>query len=160
MSKPNLFGKRAVVPLLLAVTLLCACIGRKTLFHTYQSLPSAGWLRGDTLSFDIDVSDSLTFYHLSVGIRHQENYPYQNFPLSVSWVAPDNTLLSSKTLLITLSDSLGNWVGKGLGNLYQTSISAGELPVHAPGRYQVRISSHLPDNLLPGISDIGIQIER
>ena len=44
--------------LLFVASLLSAC-DKQTVYHSFQSLPTEGWLREDTLSFDVKVTDSL-----------------------------------------------------------------------------------------------------
>ena len=68
--------------LLFVASLLSAC-DKQTVYHSFQSLPTEGWLREDTLSFDVKVTDSLTYYKLSLEVRNRSNYPYQNLPLSI-----------------------------------------------------------------------------
>lgn len=43
--------------LLFVASLLSAC-DKQTVYHSFQSLPTEGWLREDTLSFDVKVTDS------------------------------------------------------------------------------------------------------
>lgn len=52
--------------LLFVASLLSAC-DKQTVYHSFQSLPTEGWLREDTLSFDVKVTDSLTYYKLIFG---------------------------------------------------------------------------------------------
>ena len=47
--------------LLFVASLLSAC-DKQTVYNYFQSLPTEGWLREDTLSFDVKVTDSLTYY--------------------------------------------------------------------------------------------------
>ena len=61
--------------LLFVASLLSAC-DKQTVYHSFQSLPTEGWLREDTLSFDVKVTDSLTYYKLSLEVRNRSNYPY------------------------------------------------------------------------------------
>lgn len=58
--------------LLFVASLLSAC-DKQTVYHSFQSLPTEGWLREDTLSFDVKVTDSLTYYKLSLEVRNRSN---------------------------------------------------------------------------------------
>ena len=39
---------------------------------------------------DVKVTDSLTYYKLSLEVRNRSNYPYQNLPLSICYTTADS----------------------------------------------------------------------
>ena len=137
--------------LLFVASLLSAC-DKQTVYHSFQSLPTEGWLREDTLSFDVKVTDSLTYYKLSLEVRNRSNYPYQNLPLSICYTTADSIPSPTDTIQLILADKEGIWKGDGWGGLYQT---AGK-----PGTYLFKVAYTLPDERLQGINDIGIKLKR
>ncbi|WP_418698128.1 gliding motility lipoprotein GldH [Bacteroides sp.] len=145
--------------LLFVASALGAC-DKQTVYHAFQSLPTEGWQRKDTLCFSAEISDSLTYYKLSVEIRNRNNYPYQNISLSVSCDAPDAQSLLADTLQFTLADKEGIWKGDGWGGLYQSSFPAGSVRIGKPGIYLFKIAYTLPDEILHGVNDIGIKLAR
>ena len=145
--------------LLFVAGALSAC-DKQTVYHTFQSLPTEGWQREDTLFFKVDIPDSLTYYKLSVEVRNRNNYPYQNIDLSVSYDNPDGHLLPADTLQLILADKEGIWKGDGWGGLYQTAISAGSIRIGKPGTYRFKIAYTFPDESLQGINDIGLKLKR
>ena len=145
--------------LLFAASLLSAC-DKQTVYHSFQSLPTKGWLRKDTLSFDVEVTDSLTYYKLSLEVRNRNNYPYQNLPLSISYTDGDSIPSATDTIQLILADKEGIWKGDGWGGLYQTATSAGSIRIKSPGTYRFKVAYTLPDESLQGINDIGIKLER
>lgn len=145
--------------LLFIVSAICAC-DKQTVYHTFQSVPGDGWLRQDTLCFEVAVPDSQTYYKLSVEIRNRSNYPYQNLNLSVSYDNPDSIRISADTLNAVLTTKEGIWTGDGWGGLYQSAISAGSIKIGKAGNYLFKIAYTLPDEKLRGINDVGIKLER
>lgn len=138
--------------------LLTAC-DRQVLYHSYLALPSGEWARQDTLSFPIELTDSLLDCDISVEVRHRNNYPYRNLPLVLSCLSPDSVVLLSDTLSFELADENGTWHGHGIGSLYQLEKEAScRLQTNRPGRYIVRLTSLLPDTLLAGLNDFGIEL--
>lgn len=147
--------------IILTVTGLFMACGGDSLYHSYRSIPTSGWSRQDTIVFHVHMADSFTDVRLLLGIRNRTNYPYQNLVLSVSGHAPDTTLCySSDSLRLVLTDTDGNWTGKGLGELLQTEHEIGYFHIGRPGIYTFCIIPLLPDSLLPGINDIGLRMER
>lgn len=147
------------VILLFVASLWSAC-DKQTVYHTYQSLPTAGWHRNDTLHFDAEVSDSLTYYKLYLEVRNRNNYPYQNLNLSIDCITPDTLSLPTDTLQLILADKEGIWRGDGWGGLYQTAFPAGSIRIGRPGTYRFKVAYTLPDEILQGVNDIGIKLER
>ena len=145
--------------LLFVASALIAC-DKQTVYHSFQSIPAEGWLQKDTLSFNVEVPDSFTYYKLSVEIRNRNDYPYQNLTLSISCHTPDSTALPTDTLQITLANKEGKWKGTGWGSLYQSEFPIGSIQIGKPGIYQFKIAYAFPDKVLSGINDIGIKLKR
>ena len=154
-NKANVKG----IILLFVASLLSAC-DKQTVYHSFQSLPTEGWLREDTLSFDVKVTDSLTYYKLSLEVRNRSNYPYQNLPLSICYTTADSIPSPTDTIQLILADKEGIWKGDGWGGLYQTAVSAGSVRIGKPGTYLFKVAYTLPDERLQGINDIGIKLKR
>ena len=57
-----------------------------TVYHTYQNLSSNGWNKQDTLEYTLPSQLAGHTYELEVGLRHTENYPYQDIWLEVLYV--------------------------------------------------------------------------
>lgn len=147
------------IVLLFVASLLNAC-DKQTAYHSFRPLPSEGWLREDTLFFDVKVTDSLTYYKLSLEVRNRSDYPYQNLPLSICYTTEHALPLPADTLQLILADKEGIWKGDGWGGLYQAAFPAGSIRIGKPGTYRFKVAYVLPDESLRGINDIGIKLER
>lgn len=157
--KNSKFCLKGIILLFVASTLV-AC-DEQTIYHSFQSLPAEGWQKKDTLSFNVEVPDSFTYYKLSVEIRNRNNYPYQNINLSISYIAPtDTNSLPADTVQLTLADKKGKWKGTGWGSLYQSEFPVGGVQISKSGNYQFKIAYTFPDKVISGINDIGIKLKR
>lgn len=145
--------------LLFVTSTLIAC-DKQTVYHSFQSIPTEGWQRKDTLFFNVDVPDSFTYYKLSVEVRNRNDYPYQNINLSISCNDSAANPLPADTLQLILANKDGRWKGTGWGSLYQLEFSAGGVQISKPGSYHFKIAHTLPDEVLRGINDIGIKLKR
>ena len=145
--------------LLFIVGALGAC-DKQTVYHAFRSVPQEGWKRQDTLFFDVAVPDSQTYYKLTVEIRNRNTYPYQNINLSVGYEDPESKRVQVDTLKAVLASKEGIWKGDGWGGLYQSAFSAGSIKIGRSGNYLFKIAYTLPDDILPGINDVGIKLRR
>lgn len=146
--------------ILLFAASLCMACDKQTVYHTFQSLPTEGWQRKDTLFFNVTIPDSATLYNISVEIRNRNNYPYQNLPLLIYYDSPEAQNIKRDTLEMELADSDGIWLGDGWGGLYQSTLHAGLIHIGKAGEYRFKIMHLLPDEVLPGINDVGIKLKR
>lgn len=157
----NLFKNRSSylkgILILFVVSVWSAC-DKQIVYHAFQPLPTQGWQREDTLFFRVEVPDSLTYYKFSVEIRNNNNYPYQNLPLSICYSSPDAIALPADTLQLTLANPEGIWKGDGIGGLYQSAFPAGSIRIGRPGIYLFKVIYTLPDESLQGINDIGLKL--
>ena len=132
----------------------------QTVYHSFQSLPTEGWQRNDTVFFNVSVADSATLYNVSVEVRNRNNYPYQNLPLLIYYDSPEALNIKRDTLELRLADNAGIWLGDGWGGLYQSTLPAGFVRIGKAGEYRFKIIHLLPDEVLPGINDVGIKLKR
>ena len=145
--------------LLFIASFYTAC-DEQTVYHSFQSLPTEGWQRNDTLFFNVSVADSATLYNVSVEVRNRNNYPYQNLPLLIYYDSPEVPNIKRDTLELRLADNAGIWLGDGWGGLYQSTLPAGFIRIGKAGEYRFKIIHLLPDEVLPGINDVGIKLKR
>lgn len=152
----------------LRVSILCivaAVLGMScqtdTVYHSYRSIPLEGWKKSDTLYFAFTVTDSLKPYRVTVEIRNEEAYPYRELYLFLHrFNTKDSTLFVTDTLRCVLADQAGKWKGTGLGAVYQSVHAYADLPILYTGDYKIGITQGMKDEILPGINDIGINVEK
>ncbi|MDR0895609.1 MAG: gliding motility lipoprotein GldH [Prevotellaceae bacterium] len=143
-----------------SMLVLTAC-GKHTVYHTFHTLPSGGWMRNDTLHFNVDISDSVaTTCRLTVAVRNHSNYPYCNLPLLIRCTDPHGQTVYVDTIQIQLANQEGIWLGNGWGGLYEKVTPAGILHTAGSGVYFMTVASLLPDEVLPGIRDVGIMLQK
>lgn len=146
--------------LLLFIASMVGACDEHTVYHVFRSVPQEGWEREDTLCFEVSVPDSLACYKLSVEIRNRNSYPYQNIGLSVSYDGGELWKRPADSLEIILADERGIWTGNGWGCLYQQASVVGEIMMEKANQYLFKVAYTLPDEMLPGINDVGIKLER
>lgn len=145
--------------LLLTAWLASACM-EHTVYHSYQSIPTKGWGKGDTLVFRIAIPDSLKTLKLFAEVRNNNKYAYQNLYLVVGSNLQDSTVFETDTLELTLADKDGKWTGSGWGSLFQSVLPIGTAVIRHPGNYTFKVSQGMKDEQLIGISDIGIKVMK
>lgn len=145
---------------LLGLCLAAAC-NDSTVYHSYQALPTQGWAKGDTLSFRIPITDTIpTTLRLFAEIRNKSDYPYRNLHLVISQNLEDSTKWKADTLAINIADSTGRWLGSGWGSIYQSVVFVRSIRPSHPSNYTIKMIHAMKDEVLVGINDAGIRIEK
>lgn len=141
--------------------MLCAC-SPGVAYHTFHPVPPTGWKQGDTLRYSFGLPDSTGTYALTVELRHHQDFPYQDLPVGVQVSTLADSVWRQDTLLVPIADGQGNWKGVGGGGLYTTASPSG-IVLSATGwkdSLKVSLWPALPDSLLPGVSDVGVCVQR
>ena len=131
---------------LLSLFLTLAC-QKDICYHSYQPINSMGWHRNDTIIFSLDSIITENNYELQLGVRHKDSYPYRDLWLTIN----------QDTFHIYLADSIGHWIGSGIGELrhFTTFIP---FTFHEDSTKELRIVHIMQDNPLIGIKKIGLSI--
>jgi gliding motility-associated lipoprotein GldH len=146
--------------LILVLVLGIASCDRKRVFESYYELDQKGWNKDSVVVFKVNLTDTIRNNNLYVNIRNKGNYPYSNLWLFLSVASPDGKIITD-TVEFTLAEPSGKWKGSGIGGLHDNQILY-KSSVFFPhkGNYTFKIKQGMRDNVLQGIRDIGIRIEK
>lgn len=156
MTGLTLTLKKAI--LLPAVILLAAACHAPEGYHAFQTLPTKGWKRGDTLFFSIPRQTQTRHYHSTVEIRHRGDYPYCSLWLLIGHNTDDSLTFRTDTIECMLVDKHGHFNGAGINDLYQKSFPLPDITLHEGSTPTFKITPFMKDRLLKGISDVGIRL--
>jgi gliding motility-associated lipoprotein GldH len=137
-----------------------ASCDRKRVFESYKELDKKGWNKDSVVVFNVPLKDTLKNHNLFVNIRNKGTYPYSNIYLFMSIGSPDGSVRTD-TVEFTLAEPSGRWKGSGIGGLHDNQILY-KNSVYFPhkGIYKFQIKQGMRDNVLQGIRDVGIRIEK
>ena len=145
---------------MLLASALCSACQEQIIYYSFQSIPLEGWLKSDTVYFEVEVADSQTQVCLSLDIRHRNTYPFQNILLQLSQESPEGKVRYTDTLNLRLANPQGMWTGKGWGGLYQSPFRLHNMMIEKAGTYRFRVYQVMPTDTLPGLNDIGLRLEK
>ncbi|KAA6352220.1 hypothetical protein EZS27_000402 [termite gut metagenome] len=152
--------KNSICFFVVTLVMTAACTNN-VIYHSVQDVPRKGWSKNNAFFSNVQITDSiLTPYHLYVQIRYHNDYPYQNLLLFVSHNLQDSSVIVTDTIKCTLTDKYERWTERGWGSLFQKTLNKKDFTVHYPGTRTIKIFHGMQDEILTGINDIGIWIER
>ena len=135
---------------------------RKIVVEDYQALRHSEWHQDSLLVFEMNIPDSKKVYDLSFNVRNEGHYPYSNLWVFVTITPPSGKSLTD-TLELTLAKPSGEWMGSGLGDLYDQKYPY-KKTVFFPeiGKYTINVRQGMrtQTGILKGIHDFGISLEK
>ena len=137
---------------------LTACT-TDTLLHHYESLPAEGWERRDTVCFDVPQQTEDFSGTLTIGLRTSANICFQDIVLAVEQVDDNADTYRCDTVRYPLTDADGNALTGGI-NIHQYETQQLPILLRKGKSTTVRIHHLMRHELIPGITKIGIKIEK
>ena len=127
------------------------------MYYQYQSFQKASWHKDSIARFEVLVSDTLSTFDIDVKIRNNNSYQFENLWLFVDFTLPSGESRRD-TLECILADHFGKWEGKGF-SLYDLEKSyKSNVRYPQSGVYTYSIQHGMRQDVLKGISDVGIRI--
>ena len=144
--------------LFLALVFMSSC-GKAPMYDSFMSIEN-GWHSDSVLTFNVPVKDIESQYYVSMNVRHNADYPYQNLYLFRT-ISSASGIEYQDTVDLTLADDRGKWLGEGIGELKTMAFAYGRggLRFTNIGKYTFTLQQGMRDTLLSGITDVGLTIE-
>lgn len=151
-----------LLSLLVLLTVFITSCNKKVVVEDYRSLKHAAWNQDTVLVFEFNIPDPKKLYDLSFTVRNEGHYGYSNLYVFATITPPSGKELTD-TVELTLAKPSGEWLGSGLGDLYD-----GKYPYKKTryfpeiGKYtiSVRQGMRTPNGILTGIHDFGIALDK
>jgi gliding motility-associated lipoprotein GldH len=138
------------------IVLLSSSCGRSTVYHAYQPIDADGWKQGDTLFFPLPSYIPEGDYQVEIGLRHHEDYPYQDLWLAYGLAGHRDSVQ------LMLAYESGNWHGHGAAGLYQFTHFVPKR-IHLPAERKdslLRVVHLMSDKELKGLCDVGVRLVK
>ncbi len=144
---------RWALPLaVVAVAMVASSCYYRRVYYQFRPVSVAGWQSGDTLRFPLPQLSGV--FTLTVYARTTNLYPYRNLSLRV--ICGDSAI----DVPLLLADKNGKSKGqKGIGAT-EVRLDAGRVKLNQKTNKELLVVHNMRRELLPGISDVGISLDR
>jgi len=155
--KNNKYSRGLIVVLLAGFCFFCSSCGDSSHYERYHPIEDRYWDKEQEYFFTFDVTDISRPYDISIEVRNNNLYPYQNLWLFCTEETPSGEQ-KKDTVECILADDYGKWLGKGI-SLFQSST-----PLHAQykfreaGTYTFSFRQGMRNDQLPGIQAVGLRV--
>ena len=140
------------------ILLLTSCNSKKV-YDKYSHTPISGWEKNDTLFFEVTKLADKGTYRPKLGLRINGAYPFMGLSLIVEQIIIPGDRTYIDTLNCNLIDKNGTAQGQGI-SYYQYNFPLHPIELQQGDSIVVRVRHDMKREILPGISDIGIQYTK
>ena len=144
---------------LLAVALGTASCDRKTIYTQYEHVAGNSWEKVDTIHFDVPPVTQAGTYEQTLGLRIMGDYPFMGLTITVEQTIYPRGERHQYQQDCKLIDKNGNAQGSGV-SYFQYDYPIGELILNEGDSVHISVVHNMKREILPGISDIGINLTR
>jgi gliding motility-associated lipoprotein GldH len=132
---------------------------KDAVYNRYIAIENRAWDKNSEYFFNFTITDNTIPYNLSLKLRNNNMYPFKNLWLFYDLKLPDGSLRKD-TIEVALANDFGEWTGKGI-SIYHNEFSLHD-NYHFPdtGQYTIVFRQGMRENVLQGIDDIGLLIEK
>ncbi len=125
------------------------------------------WKKNEKIEFRFLAPDTVERYNIFITLRNNEHYPFRNLFLITTLQFPNGETVKD-TLEYAMAKPTGEWLGKGITSLKENKLWYREnLLFPMAGEYLFSIEHAMRKRgetqgieQLPGVTDIGIKIEK
>ena len=138
---------------------LCSCDPNR-IYESNVKIPAEGWRHTEHARFEVEITDTVSPCNIYINVRNNNNYKYMELWLFVDVHMPLG-ITERDTAKIILADHRGKWQGHGLGSKFDLRmLFRKNVRFPAAGKYVFDYEQATRDELLTGIDDIGLRIEK
>lgn len=149
---------KKILPILFLIILFTSC-GNNEVFKEYRRFDDISWDRFKILIFEVEVEKE-QLLDFDLFLRHHPNYPYDHLDVNITFYTPSGSTMS-RDYHFKLKDKNGNWMSKGLGDLWDINLNIRkEMKISKSGICKVRIENKMTKIKTPGIIEVGLIVKK
>ena len=148
---------------IVSVIIIASCFffscGKGIVYNEFQPIKDKAWSKQDEYFFNFEIKDNSVAYDLSLQLRNNDMYPYQNLWMFYEVLQSSGASIKD-TIEFMLADDFGKWTGNGI-TLFQNQILLKD-HFHFPdtGKYTISMRHGMRDDALKGLENVGLVIEK
>ncbi len=152
-------SRAVVIGIVMTVAYALSACNRLPVYCHYEHAPSAGWEKNDTIGFYVSSVKEAGYYQEELGLRIDDNYPFQGLCLVIEQTIPPSGYRHNDTLNCSLYDKNGVVKGSGIKH-YQYNFHMNTIRLNEGDSLRIAIRHNMKREILPGTTDIGLLIRK
>lgn len=142
------------------ITFITSSCDTGVFFAGDYRIDEEGWNMAETVDFEVDVNDTVSFYDFLIELRNNNDYAYSNLFLFVNTSFPDGSIAHDTLGCLLADPRTGEWFGKQSGYYISERIPFHKnVRFYMPGKYHFEIRHGMREDDIKGIRNVGLRIE-
>ncbi len=151
--------KYAALLYLYPLFLLTAC-NSLDIYEKQTTFPHHEWKGNEPQSYQFNITDTVSKYHIYVVLRHSDAYRYNNLWLNITTSAPNATPVTQQLELLLANNKKG-WLGTGIDDIFDHRIRITQQAVKLKkGTYRFVLQHTMREEPLQYLFGAGIRVEK
>ena len=144
---------------------LCICYlvsgcGTLDVYEKTVPFPEHEWKSNNKPSFTFTIEDTSSAYLISVILRHEDSYHFNNIWLNIATQAPGEAI-KTQLINVPLADNKKGWLGTGMDDVFDHRARITRLPVKLKkGNYTFTLQQNMREEPLQFLLNAGIRVEK
>ncbi|MBK7212489.1 MAG: hypothetical protein IPH88_04140 [Bacteroidales bacterium] len=145
--------------LLISTIFLSSCSKQGPVFENYQKFSQNSWDRFNQIIFNVPIDDTEGAYEFSLIIKPTNDFPYETMPVYVILKTPSGEERTNE-VKVRIKEG-GKFIGQKEGEPLVIKASLWkELKISDKGKCRLSVENMVPKIQTPGISEIGLIVEK
>jgi len=152
----NKYLNKYCLILLLVFAASCQTID---IYEKTKAFPTHSWKSAEKPSFTFEITDTVSLYNISLVLRHEDAYNYNNIWINLTVKGPADVVTVRREFI--LGDNKKGWLGSGMDDIFEHRIPFNDkpAPLHK-GRYTFTLQQDMREDPLEHILNAGIRVEK
>lgn len=134
------------------------CNSSHTVYKETFTIANQQWHKDSVAVFEFEIKDTTKLYNLYILLGNTNNYPRSNIWLFVTGSGKAGQSFRD-TFEQRIAEPSGKWIGDKHGETWQSKIRYKQMLVKKPGKYTFSLQQGMRYDQLPGVTEIGFQVE-
>ncbi|MCB0664643.1 MAG: gliding motility lipoprotein GldH [Saprospiraceae bacterium] len=144
---------------LLFLILLESCSDQH-FYSEREDIENGSWNYQDTLSYAVDIRDTVDRYDIGLKLQHSKEYGFENLYIKILTHFPDGRNLS-QTLSLDFADHTGRWYGDCRGDVCTlVAILQNNAMFDQLGLHRFQIVQYMRTDPVQGIDQIDLFLDK
>ena len=150
--------KKIIAILSFLVVLLASSCGGNAIYKEYVSLPGYVWSKSNTVVLNATLDKAVPNANVFINVRYGTAYPFESLVVALKTTTPSKKS-STQSYTIPLRDANDKNLGSGMGDMWDVPFIVAKNTALEAGTYTYELSHQMPDDDIPMLVDMGIQID-
>lgn len=149
--------RSTIISFFILCFIVLACQNNQNkVYQQFKEVKTTGWGWKEGKTFDFTIEETGYFYNVNLDLRITGSYSLSNIWLL--YKTSGTGFENENQVEIPLSDNTGKWLGKGQGNLLTYSKPLFTNKKLEKGNYRITVYQNTREEMLGGVSDIGVSV--